>query len=317
MPHPEPSSQEYPRRVGRLPTKEQLRSSLWFWPAVAALVSFAAAAVLGNVHPSAGSPLARWAWPGDHDSAAAFLQVVAGSVITVTSLTFSLVVVTLQLASQQFSPRLLREFARDLLTQLVLGILVSTFVVAVTVLRGLDGDEPLPALALLLVFVLVLLSISALLGFLGHITRLARVDTMMAAVHRQTRQSLERFYLPYGAEQDYPDLPPDAEEGDAVVRAPRSGFVQRYDVEALVAAATAADAVVVLGVRPGDHVVLGTPVARLQGRDTDGLCAAVEAGVELGYERTLEQDVALGVRQLTDIAVKALSPGIKDRKSVV
>lgn len=314
MPHEQPGRDEWPRPRPQLPSWEDLRTSLWFWPAVAAFVGFVVAVVLGNVHPTAGSPLASWAWPGDHHSAIAFLQVVAGSVITVTSLTFSLVVVALQLASQQFSPRLLREFTRDLITQVVLAVFVTTFVVAVTVLREVDGGQPLPRLGLALTFVLVLLSISALLGFLGHIARLVRVDTMMAAVHRETRQVIERQYPPYGDEDRGPDLPPEAEHADTVVYATKSGFLQEVDVARLVAFADTCDAVVVLGVRPGDQITMGSPLARVlvAGERRAEMDAAVHAAIELGYERTLQQDAALGLRQLTDIAVKALSPGIND-----
>ncbi len=309
-----PSRDEWPRLRPQVPSLEDLRSSLWFWPAVSAVAGFAIAAVLANIHPTAGSALANLAWPGDQDSAIAFLQVIAGSVITVTSLTFTLVVVALQLASQQFSPRLLREFTRDLVTQVVLAVLVTTFVVAVTVLRGLDADEPVPALGMGFVFVVALLSVTALLGFLGHIARLVRVDTMMAAAHRQTREVIEQHYLPYGHEQRMPDLPPEAAHPDEVVNAVKSGFVQQLDIADLVEAAETADAVVVVGVRPGDHVVVGTPLARVAVAPAarDAMARAVHDSIDLGYERTLEQDVALGLRQLTDIAVKALSPAIND-----
>lgn len=310
MPAAHPSRDEGPR----LPSWEALRASLWFWPAVAAAVGFVVAAVLGNIQPTAGSRLARWAWPGDHGSAIAFLQVVAGSVMTVTSLTFTLVVVALQLASQQFSPRLLREFARDLLTQLVLAILVTTFVVAVTVLRSVDESEPLPAVGLALVFVMALLSVAALLGFLGHIARFVRVDTMMAAVHRETRDAIEHHYLPYGHEQGRYDVPSHGADEGILVAAEKSGFVQDLKIADLVACADDADALVIVGVRPGDHVVVGTPVACVVGaaQEHEAMTRAVRASIILGYERTLEGDVALGLRQLADIAVKALSPGVND-----
>lgn len=309
-----PGRDEWPVLHPTPPSWQDLRTSLWFWPAVAAVVGFCVAAVLGNIHPAQGSWVARWAWPGDRESATAFLQVIAGSVITVTSLTFTLVVVALQLASQQFSPRLLREFARDLATQAVLGILVSTFVVCVTVLRSIDGNQPLPTLALTLAFVMALMSIMALLGFLGHIARLVRVDTMMAAVHRETREAMEREYPPYGDERHQPDLPMGPDEAQLVVCANKSGFVQHVDVERLVQAADDADGVVDIGIRPGDHVVIGTPLADVAAPEhaRDALAQAVHDCVQLGYERTLKQDVALGLRQLTDIAVKALSPGIND-----
>ena len=118
---------------------------LWVWPTTSGAGAIAAA--LGLLRLPTPERWAQLAWPGDSDSASALVQTVAGSVITVTTLTFTLTVVALQLASQQFSPRLLREFTRDRATKIVLSVLVGSFVLSVTVLRGLRADTPVPALA--------------------------------------------------------------------------------------------------------------------------------------------------------------------------
>jgi uncharacterized membrane protein len=136
---------------------------------------------------------------------------------------------------------------------------------------------------------------------------------MMVTVHAEAREAIERFYLPYGT--DEPPAPrqqvPDAAQ---VVAAPSSGFVQRIDVDGLVAAAAESPCRVALAVRPGDHVVVGTPVAWVDpaGSAAPQLVASIQAAVVLGYERTLKQDPSFGFRQLADISVKALSPGIND-----
>jgi uncharacterized membrane protein len=120
----------------RAPTAEGSRSRLWVWPAAATAVAFLSAVLLLRVRPDPSSAVVRLTWPGSRQAALAMLEVVAASVMTVTSLTFSLVIVTFQLASQQFSPRLLRELAHDPVTKAVLAVLVATFIFAVTVLRG-------------------------------------------------------------------------------------------------------------------------------------------------------------------------------------
>ena len=111
--------------MGRL--IEQLRASLWFIPALAVAAACAAAGVLNGVQVDDTSPLSHVVFPGGADGARGILQTIAGSVITVTGVVFSLTVVTLQLASTQFSPRLLRTFLRDVSNQVVLATFLATF----------------------------------------------------------------------------------------------------------------------------------------------------------------------------------------------
>ena len=143
-------------------------------------------------------PWSGRAWPGSADAALAMVQTVASTAITVTALTFTLTIVVLQLASQQFSPRLLREFARDPVVMTVLAILVGTFVLAVTVLRGMGGSDAVPALGAGLVFLMGLTSVAAVLVFLSHLVSILRVDTMMKAVHKETAKAISIFYPAYG-----------------------------------------------------------------------------------------------------------------------
>ena len=303
---------------------EDVRASLWFAPSVSALVALAAALALAEVVPSDRTWLGRLPWPGDYDTASTVLQVISTATITVTSLTFSLVVVALQLASQQFSPRLLREFARDWVIQLVLSVLVATFVFSLTVLLALRAEEPLPKIAVLLAYLLGLLSIAGLLAFLGHLVRALRIDTMMVAVHGETVATMEQTYPSLDEpEPRRPDGLPDA-PGGTCLPAPRSGFVKVVDPRTLVQLASRTDTLIELLVRPGDHLVVGTPIGTARRPDgsevpelAEELAEGALAAIELGYERTSEQDTALGLRQLTDIAVKALSPGINDPVTAV
>ena len=298
---------------------EDVRASLWFTPSVASVVALVLGLALAEIAPKDG-PLAGLPWPGDADAASTVLQVIATTIIPVTSLTFSLVVVALQLASQQFSPRLLREFARDWVIQAVLSVLVATFVFALTVLLGLNSEEPVPKLAVNVAFLGALASIGALLAFLGHIVRALRIDTMMVSVHGETVATLQQVYP--RLDDPEPHRPDDVPgpDGGTVLPSARSGFVTVVIPRHLVELAAAEDVVLWMAVRPGDHVVVGTPLAtacRAHGAPVSAdvsrrLASGVLEAVELGYERTAEQDTGFGLRQLTDIAVKALSPGIND-----
>lgn len=310
------------------PHAEGSRRPLWTWPAVGGACAFAAALALGGLRPAAGSVLAGL-WPGDVASASTALQAVATASVTVTTLTFSITVVTLQIASQQFSPRLLRRYARDRVIKSVLAVLIATSVFALTVLAFLDAKRPVPAVAVFLACALGVASLAAVLAFLSHIVREVRVDSMMVSVHDETDRAIRMFYpgRDEPARLSPEDLGLDEAPGTTVCGR-SSGFVRLVRVDALVAGARRGEAVVRLLVRPGDLVVAGTPVATVWRRDPStgalgphpGEGPAVEAvhdAVLLGYERTLEQDVAFGFRQLEDIAVKAVSPGINDPVSAV
>jgi uncharacterized membrane protein len=297
---------------------DDLRASLWFWPSVAALAALCVTLLLLPVRPEEGTPWALVAWPGNAESASILLQVVATALMAATTLTFSLTVVALQLASQQFSPRLLREFARDRFTQGVLALLVSTFVVALTGIRGVDTEHRVPVLVVALAFVLAICSALALLTFVGHIVRSLRVDTMMVAVHEEAVATIAEAYPDYGDRSRVPAAGLPGQEGGTLVVAQRSGFVRVVRGDRLVRSARQAGIFMLLGIRPGDHVVEGTPIASVWADDRSAsidhaaVSHMIHAATELGFERTIEQDVALGLRQLTDIAVKAISPGIND-----
>jgi uncharacterized membrane protein len=290
---------------------------LWFWPAAASTVAFVGALLIVDVPLPAS--LRSLAWPGGADSATALLQTIAGSVVTVTGLTFTLTVVALQLASQQFSPRLLRDFTRDRVIKAVLAVLLATLVFDTTVLRTIDADAPLPDVALLVTSLLGLAALAAILAFITHMTRVLRVDTMMRTVHDETDTAINTFYPEYGdpGPRSPDELGLDGVDGTSVA-AHTSGFVRRINVAMLVRTAHEHDVVISIEARPGDHVVLGTPLATVWSADGRAptrphvVEKSITAAVLIGYERTVEQDAAFGFRQLTDIAVKALSPGIND-----
>jgi uncharacterized membrane protein len=255
----------------RVPRAEMSRTPLWLWPAAVSVLALGAAVWLTSVRLGPSKP-ALLSWPGDTDSALTMLQTVAGSVITVTGLTFTLTVVALQLASQQFSPRLLREFSRDRTVKIVLSVLVATFVYTTTVLRQIHADQPLPGLALLVASILGLAALTAVLAFITHIARILRVDTMMRTVHAETNRAIATFYPEYGDPRPRsPDELALRDEAGACLYAPASGFVRVIDVPKLVRLADERDVLLRIEVRPGDHVVRHTPAATVWSREGDHL----------------------------------------------
>jgi uncharacterized membrane protein len=303
----------------RTPSAEKWRSSLWVWPSAASGVGFVAGILLTRIRPEEGTRPSML-WYGDVDSATTLLQSTATSVMTATTITFTLTVVALQLASQQFSPRLLREFSRDAVTKRVLVVLSGTFVFTTTALYGIRADEPVPDVAVGVGLILGIASLGAILAFITHMVRALRVDTMMASVHDETGGAIATFYPEHG---DDSQVVPDELELDPVrgviVPATRGGFVVMVDVRRLVRCARQHDVLVRIEVRPGDHVQRGAPLAIVwepggaaRTEVGDELADAVRGPITFGYERTLDQDTGFGFRQLEDIAVKAMSPSVND-----
>ena len=288
------------------------------WPVVGAVVSVTMSLPLSRIRPQRDTLLGGL-WFGDYGSATSMLQAMATAVITATTLTFSVTVVALQLASQQFSPRLLREFGRDPVTKAVLVVLSVSFVFTSSTLYAMREDQRVPTVSVLVGYVLGVASLFAILAFITHIVRVIRVDTMMLVVHDETSAAISKFYPPY---DDHEATTPDQltldEEAGVLVSSHESGFVQFTHVGALVRAAARADAFIRIETRAGDHVVRGSPIATVwtnpagDDRAVEALERAVNDAMMFGYERTTAQDAGFGLRQLEDIAVKAMSPSIND-----
>ncbi len=308
---------------------DNLRTRLWPLPAMGILAAVITAVVLTKLDAAVDDELpgnvSDLIFGGDAEAARSLLAAIAGSLITVTSLTFSLTVVTLQLASSQFSPRLLRTFTRDRFVQTTLAVFLATFVFALTVLRTVrtehsDQAEVVPQMSVTFAFLLAVASVLALVLFLAHLVRQIRVETMLEQVHDDARATVRRE-LPERRQVGAGDRMPETPETSRLVLARGSGFLNSVDTELLLRLACDHDVVIVVERVLGSFVVAGTPVAsvwRSSGLSTwadDDFEPVAEKGaaaMELGFERTSIHDVSYGLRQLADVATKALSPGIND-----
>lgn len=312
--------------------RDGFRTQLWPLPSAAVVLAIALGVGLPRLEASevrlVPSSLRDYLFTGGPDAARTVLDAVAGSLITVTALTFSLTVVTLQLASSQFSPRLLRTFTRDLVVQATLGLFLGTFAYALTVLRTVRASsdartEFVPAVSVTLAYALAVASVLGLIFFLAHLAQTIRVESMLRSVHQDASANLRReLGKPEGAPPTLGSLMPTGPW--TAVTAASSGFLVRIQEDDLLAAAVEADVMVVLDVLPGSWLAADTPVgafwqvhaedARSGAADT---AAAISATLVPGFERTSVQDVSFGLRQLTDVAVKALSPGINDPTTAI
>ena len=297
---------------------ERVRSAFWFVPATCVVAAAGLALALLQLDEKLKRDGGGFAFAGGPESARSLLSAIASSMLTLTALVFSITVVVLQLTSSQFSPRVLRTFLRDRQNQLTLGVFTATFVYALMALREVRGQDGLvdlfvPGITISVAFGLVLVSVALFVAYIHHIVNSIRVVTIIDRIRIETESTIDRL-----AERDAEAAPlPPAPDGPVRdIAAARSGAVVAVDVDRLVR--LAAEAHIVLRVVPqiGEFVPEGSPLLQAPvGANVDD--AALGRAVQLDLERDTSQDIAFGLRQLVDIAERALSPGINDPTTAV
>lgn len=276
-----------------------LRTSLWPIPVLCVLVGVAIS--FATVAIDSGS-LVSIEFTGGPDAALAILGAIAASMVSLTGIVLTIVLVVVQLAMGQFSPRIVRAILNDRPSQFAIGIFVAAFAHAMLAMRQIASTEegaPVPGLAIIVAFALVVVSIIALILYTNHIGQSLRVAALIESVGKETREVLDELYPDHG------QVPLSAKHG--VVPAAESGVVFRIDYEELVAVASKADCVIDMVPMIGDFVPAGAPVFRIEGDARNLDFDEALKSLALGPERTLNQDVAYGFRMLVDIAERSLS----------
>lgn len=304
----------------------RLRTSFWFLPASMAVTAAALSFALIALDRQLGTSTVKefdWLYTFGAEGARAILSAVASSMITVAGLTFSMTMLTLQLASSQFGPRMLRNFMRDRGNQTVLGTFTATFVYCLLVLRsvhGVEGSSFVPHVAVAYGVFLAIASIAVLIFFIHHIATAIRIETLLAELAEETHEAVDRLYPerfghgPPDEMEQHPDLPEDFENRAVPVAVDKGGYVQRIDGTALMRIAVKNDMVIRIAASPGRFVTSGDALFLVHPpeRLSEEVHAAVRGAVVIGEERTPEQDLAFSVRRIVEIAQRALSPGIND-----
>jgi uncharacterized membrane protein len=313
------------RRLRLRAAANRLHESLLFLPAlmlIAAVVVDIVLAGIDQAHQARPIPLTFSFTPG---TASTLLGVVAGATITTAGVVFSLLVVSLQLASGQFSPRVLRGFWRDRFGQVLVGLLLATFAFCVLVLARLNPSaRRAPALTVMFALLLTLASVVCIVAYLDRISRQQYVGSIVARIAAEALALVGE--LPYGRHvgMRFGDATPaDAAETDAlgerlVVRAGSDGWVQQISRRAVIASAPAGS-VIRLETRVGGYLVHGTPLASIWPPPAEPAAASrlIRAAVIVGPARTMQQDIDFGLRQLSDIALRALSPAVNDPTTAI
>ncbi|CAN5373418.1 DUF2254 domain-containing protein [soil metagenome] len=307
-----------------------LRGSFWFLPTLIVAGSIVIAAALIQVD-TAGSQQWMSRWPRLFGASAAgargVLSTIAGSMMTVVGVTFSMVLVTLALASSQYTSRILRNFMRDRVTQVVLGIFAGVFTYCLIVLRTIRGGDAagfIPSVAVTFGVVLAISGIGALIFFIHHIAASIQASSIIASVAEETLAAIDRLFpqkvgrTPAGDDED-PSPPPLQERSWQAVPAQVNGYIQVVDNATLLCLAREHKTIVRMERGIGEFVVRGTLLASLALEEppTEEIISGLQAAYSIDRHREVEQDAAFGIRQLVDIALRALSPGINDTTTAV
>ncbi len=309
---------------------QEMRSSFWFVPAVIVLGAVGLAALLIGVDTTVDLHVVE-GWPLLFGAGAAgsrgLLTAVASSMITVEGVVFSITIVALSLTSSQYTSRVLRNFMRDRVNQVVLGVFVGIFAYCLVVLRtirGGDEGEFVPPLAVLAGLILAFVGIAFLIYFIHHISMSIQASNIISAAAQETIAAVDHLFpevLGEDADEDAhgASLTALALQAWSPVPARETGYIESIDEDALLAVARQRGTILRMERGVGEFVVQGSPlisVAGLGGLD-DESTAELNKVYTVSHQRTVEQDAAFGLRQIVDIALKALSPGINDTTTAV
>lgn len=307
-----------------------LRSSFWFVPSLMVASSLVLAVALIDADAAGGNTwLARWprVFGAGPAGARGMLSTIAGSMMTVVGVTFSMTLVTLTLASSQYTSRILRNFMRDRVTQVVLGIFAGIFTYCLIVLRTIRGGEDgafVPSLAVTGGVVLAIGGIGVLIFFIHHIASSIQASSIIAAVAGETRQAIDRLFPGASgqdaADADSPTAHPIQPGGNwQVIPVKGVGYIQSVDDAALLRLARELRTVVRMERGIGEFAIDGTPLVSLalDAPPDEATVATLQGAFVLHRHRTVEQDAAFGIRQIVDMALRALSPGINDTTTAV
>jgi uncharacterized membrane protein len=307
----------------------RLQASFWFLPALLAaaaiLLSFATTAI-DKAFLYRESARQWLIYSGGPDGARTVLSVIAGSMITVAGVVFSITIVVLSLASSQFGPRLIRNFMNVRANKMVLGTYVATFIYSVLVLRTVNAAVEeifVPNLSVTIAIVMSLLSLGVLIYFIHSVSESIQAQNIIARVRNDLDKTMDRIFpQKLDHEEDLPrrpikrdyDIPTTCDREVCQVKSESSGYLQAVDEDALMQIAIEENLLIHLGYRPGNFITRGSILVTVwPGEKADEkLSKKVNAVFIVGAERTLEQDVEFAVSQLVEIAVRALSPGIND-----
>ena len=309
----------------------ELRSSLWFLPTLIVLGSGVLAVAFIELDSRLSFKLLTnfpRLFGAGAEGSRGMLSSIAGSMITVASVTFSITIVALSQASSQYSSRILRNFMRDRGNQAVLGVFLGVFTYCLFVLRAIRGGDEgqfIPSLSVFGALVLALVAIGFLIFFIHHVASLLQASNVIAAAAHETVQTIDRLF-PESLRDDgsEPAAGPESnnlpeQERQIIIPAPKTGYIQSHDEEAFFDLACSSQSVFRMHVGIGEFAAFDSPLVSVYSSSfmDEKLVKNIQATYSINSLRTIEQDAGFGIRQIVDIALKALSPGVNDTTTAI
>jgi uncharacterized membrane protein len=306
---------------------QAVRATYWFVPGIMALLAILLGAVMIWLDVRLGSGWIKgisWYQQIRADGAREVLSTIAGSMITVAGVVFSITIVALSYASSQYGPRVLTNFMSDRGNKITLGTFIATFLYCLMVLRTIRGgdDDFVPQYSVVVAMLLAVCSIGVLIYFIHHVPQSIHINNVVARIGEQlVADTCKRFPAMIGsaAEEPEQDRPPALEGTIVSVPSKATGYIQSIDQERLLRLACEGGALIRLRYRPGDFVMAGLIVADVAaGERWDDSCTnALDGCFTVGRKRAPDSDLMFLVSELVEIAARALSPGINDPMTAV
>ena len=303
-----------------------VRSSYWFVPSLMALSGILLGGIMIWVDASLGASWIEglgWYQQVRTDGAREVLSTIAGSMVTVAGVVFSITIVALSYASSQYGPRVLTNFMDDRGNTVTLGTFIATFLYSLMVLRTIRGGEEdfVPQYSVIVAMLLAVCSIGVLIYFIHHVLQSIHINHVVERIGRQLVDNARtRFPRLIGEEAPGEKARSADLVGDvAVTTSDRTGYIQALDGDMLLEIAQDADVLIRLRYRPGDFVMEGRGLVDVAPRSqwSDKQCEALLDCFTVGAKRTPDSDLMFLVSELVEIAARALSPGVNDPMTAV
>lgn len=310
---------------------EQIRTSFWFVPGLmvfSALILSYLMVQLDRFEILHTGLLDTILYSGSAEGSRSVLSTIAGSMITVAGVVFSITVVALTLAASQFGSRLLRNFMGDRVNQIVLGAFIATFIYCLLVLQSIhyDGTEVfVPRVATSLSLILALVDFGILIYFFHHVSTLLQAEKIIESVSRELSSTINRLFLEE-EEKNIPlktnktsNLELDFSENSFSILSRSDGYLKAVDEDGLLKCAVENDLYIKLLHRPGDFVFQNADlmVVRSEHEVEQKLKHKLGSFLIMGGNRIPEQDVEFAIHQLVQLALRAISPGINDPHTAI
>lgn len=297
----------------------RFRESLFLLPLLIVFGGMLLAIVSRAVDRRIG-PSPRFLLKMDSGVATTLLSTIAGATITTAGVIFSLTIVSLQLASTQLSPRVMRWFIRDRLSQVVIGLLVATFVYCVLSLPDLDGSSPIPAppVTVTVAVVLTIVTVITIIAHIDHLAHRLEVGQVVREIAAEGSAVIDTVVAAAIDEQPAPETDMDAPPDALRLTAPGNGWISRVDTQRLLAAIPP-NTKIRLDTRVGAYIHLGQPLVTIWPPPThpDRVRHKLTRAIAVSGSRTMQEDIDFAFRQLVDIGLRALSSAINDPTTAV